>query len=202
VTLPLRPEGGGAKKKEEQANHTSQGGSTMMRALHTNKGFTLIELMIVVAIIGILAAIAIPNFLKFQAKSRQAEAKTNLGGMFTAEESYRAEFSGYSTDMIAIGWGPSGSPRYLYGFTTAFPAGVFQDTLDSGVCAAGGACVTTYMLSGAGAALVNGDLPATTADNTYYTAGAVGNVDNDTTNDQWTMTATRVLFNFNNDVSN
>ena len=177
----------------------------MMRFINKQKGFTLIELMIVVAIIGILAAIAIPNFLKFQAKSRQAEAKTNLGGMFTAEESYRAEFSGYSTDMVAIGWSPSGSPRYLYGFTTAFPAGGNRDTLDSGVCAAGGACSDAYMLDGAtpAAPLDNADLPATTADNTYYTAGAVGNVDNDATLDQWTMTATRVLTNVagNNDVS-
>ena len=57
----------------------------MLSKLRSKKGFTLIELMIVVAIIGILAAIAIPNFLRFQAKSKQSEAKTNLGGIFTAE---------------------------------------------------------------------------------------------------------------------
>ena len=57
----------------------------MLSMLRSKKGFTLIELMIVVAIIGILAAIAIPNFLKFQAKSKQSEAKTNLGAIFTGQ---------------------------------------------------------------------------------------------------------------------
>jgi len=61
------------------------------------KGFTLIELMIVIAIIGILAAIAIPNFVKFQCRSKQSEAKTSLKAIFTAEEAYRAEYDVYST---------------------------------------------------------------------------------------------------------
>jgi len=59
------------------------------------KGFTLIELMIVVAIIGILAAIAIPNFIRYQLKSKQAEAKTVLGGIKTSEESFRGDFDDY-----------------------------------------------------------------------------------------------------------
>jgi type IV pilus assembly protein PilA len=67
-----------------------------VKKLHTRRGgFTLIELMIVVAIIGILAAIAIPNFLRFQLKAKSSEGKTNLAAIRTAEESYFAEYGVY-----------------------------------------------------------------------------------------------------------
>ena len=89
----------------------------MCKQLKGQKGFTLIELMIVVAIIGILAAIAIPNFLTYQMKSRQSEAKTNLQAIRTSEIAFQAErgcyigaaFEGVAapaggTKTIAITW--------------------------------------------------------------------------------------------------
>jgi len=68
----------------------------MTKLIRNNqKGFTLIELMIVVAIIGILAAIAIPNFLSYQLKAKTAEAKTNIGSIKTSQEAFKAEYDFY-----------------------------------------------------------------------------------------------------------
>jgi len=77
----------------------------MFKQLKGQKGFTLIELMIVVAIIGILAAIAIPNFLQYQMKSRQSEAKTNLQAIRTSEISFQAErgcYLGVTAEPLAM----------------------------------------------------------------------------------------------------
>ena len=75
----------------------------MFKRLKGQKGFTLIELMIVVAIIGILAAIAIPNFLQYQMKSRQSEAKTNLQAIKTSEVSFQAERGCYIGIAVEVG---------------------------------------------------------------------------------------------------
>ncbi len=83
------------------------------------RGFTLIELMIVVAIIGILAAIAIPNFIRFQARSKQGEAKSNLKSMFTAERSFYQEKDRYSALIDEIGFSPERGNRYGYRLSTA-----------------------------------------------------------------------------------
>ena len=63
-------------------------------------GFSLIELMIVVAIIGLLAAIAIPTYARFQMKAKTSEAKTNLASIQTAEESYYTEYGRYLTAAV------------------------------------------------------------------------------------------------------
>ncbi len=69
----------------------------MIKRFNKNEGFTLIELMIVVAIIGILAAIAIPNFLTMQLRAKRSEVPLNLTGISTAEKAYFHEFGEYIT---------------------------------------------------------------------------------------------------------
>lgn len=84
----------------------------MKKMLNNKKGFTLIELMIVVAIIGILAAIAIPNFMNYQCKARQSEAKTALGTLRTLQEAYYAQYDTYTDNLSNLGYELKGDAKY------------------------------------------------------------------------------------------
>jgi type IV pilus assembly protein PilA len=91
--------------------------TVMKKMLKNNKGFTLIELMIVVAIIGILAAIAIPNFMSYQCKAKQSEAKSALGQVKVMQEAYRAEHDTYGSNLTTIGFSIASDARYGYSAT-------------------------------------------------------------------------------------
>ena len=165
----------------------------MIVRLLKKKGFTLIELMIVVAIIGILAAIAIPNFVRFQARSKQSEAKTNLKALFTAQKSYYGEKDKYETDGSTIGWAPEQGNRYMYviggGNTWARPG---NTTTTYGIVGADTTRITaaitaaaTSLPGGFTAVGVQGACPGC-----EFGASAASNIDSDSQQDEWYLGST------------
>ncbi|MEW6430567.1 MAG: prepilin-type N-terminal cleavage/methylation domain-containing protein [Myxococcota bacterium] len=179
------------------------------------RGFTLVELMIVVAIIGILAAIAIPNFIKFQARSKQSEAKTNLKALFQAEKSFFSERDTFSDALNQFGFIPERGNRYSYqtqlapttwqARSTANLAVLAADVqgievdcfkLFQGVCPAAtpaqpardGAAATPAITYDPG---VTGpvDTGLTPGSNGGFVAEARGTIDNDTQADSWLISS-------------
>jgi len=173
-----------------------------------NRGFTLIELMIVVAIIGILAAIAIPNFVRFQSRSKQSEVKANLKSWFTAQKTFYSEKDRYSINGALTGFSPEKNNRYFYWLnasctsTWARTTGneqagdlatlvdgargydcVGQDGKYPGAPALDGWTATMADMGGTAAPAtpgIGGTCPSCNA-----TAGAAGNIDNDARFDTW-----------------
>ncbi len=146
-----------------------------MQTIGNRRGFSLTELMIVVAIIGILALIAIPNFLQYQARAKQSEAKNNLVALHASELAYFAEKNAYVDDFNAIGFAVTGSSQLYY-----------------------------YELGKSSSGTLSPGCTASTLDKvsaTGFTAVAIGNIDGDPTCDVWTIDEKKTLLNVTNDVA-
>ncbi|HEY4243166.1 MAG TPA: prepilin-type N-terminal cleavage/methylation domain-containing protein [Kofleriaceae bacterium] len=186
------------------------------------RGFTLIELMIVVAIIGLLAALAIPGFQRFQARAMQSEVRVNLKSVYKAQKAYFADKQTYDDVFDVIGFEPEMNNRYAYfadsvgdnsgevrvvaGVTHAPAASSLCPTAPSGDKAisvdekkwtnnadpayAAPGVSGTQANTGSSVAPVAavGVFPAGTCcpgGQCEFASGAVGNIDNDITYDEW-----------------
>lgn len=182
------------------------------------KGFSLVELMIVVAIIGLLAAVGVPQYQKFQARARQGEAKSSLSALYASEQSFFGEWNQYSANLATIGFGVTGTAlRYVVGFDALC---VPYDTLSGAPAQAPGAnfshlntvCVnqaaTWKTATGTSAACTpyfttalagTTTLCQNTAGNAQFQAKAVGNPNNTiadaTPTDGWTINQVKRIQN-------
>lgn len=119
----------------------------MLNIMRKNKGFTLIEILVVVAIIGVLAAIGLGSFASTQAKARDSKRKSDLSAISRAVEMYYNDFGRYPTSDASgniVGCGSTGTTACSWG-------GSFTAT-------------TTYMQ----------DMPSDPNGNYFYVAGGGG----------------------------
>jgi type IV pilus assembly protein PilA len=180
------------------------------------EAFSLVELMVVVAIIGILTSIAVPSYQKYQARARQVEAKVNLANIYTAENAFAVDQATYSTCLANIGYAPL-NPSAIYYAVGFYGAG------GAGSCGPGGnvACIGYSGYTGGTAVtctygvnvafwtatlkvnysatgfVTNSNLPSTSVvTNTInFIAGAVGNVSKNATFDAWTIDSSNTMSN-------
>lgn len=143
------------------------------------RGFTLIELMIVVAIIGILAAVAIPQFLKYLAKSKKGEAELNLNAIEKANTAYYGEENSFVVSAATTS--PATACCAQAGRKCAVVAADWSGATDPWLKLQGFAMTKAfnfqYTYVGAAAAA-----------STTFTATAVGDLDCDGTSITYTLT--------------
>jgi len=170
------------------------------------KGYVLVELAIVVGIVAIAAAIAVPNFIRFQARSKQSEARMNLKAIYTAQMAFFQEKKHFSQWTSEIGFDPERNNRYAYFLsrmvwlqdrsTTLIDhhgttyTGIQVDSLKYGSASAQYSCDTPC-----------GTAPITIDTFNYgtgmspsFVAVARGNIDADPTLDEWSISSERRVF--------
>ena len=121
--------------------------------LRNRKGFTLIELMIVVVIIGILAAIAIPNFIAMQDRAKEGSTKANMHTVQLASEDYGVKNNGtYADDGVASLVLPANFANPFAAASTALENRAFAAacTATSGLTSYGDTSQVNYNVKGYG----------------------------------------------------
>ena len=180
-----------------------------IRALQGQEGFSLIELMMVVVIIGVLTTVGVPQYQKFQMKAKRSEVKSLLSSMYTAQTAFFAEWGQYYEDFDAIGYGLDGDLGYLVGFISGTMYGPathpssFYRGLRASIyntkqyCDRGNVC--TY--SKARAANTDLGFALISSGGDAFVFGGAANLDADAYKDRWSINNDRELLLLRDDIA-
>lgn len=151
--------------------------------------------VIAIPILGILAAIAVPNFMKYQARAKQSEVKSNLKAAYNAEKAFYEESKAFSLHPEQVGFAPERGNLYLYAFAVKGPVAPNTGAPAKDAMAVG---IDTQKFPTMSNELALNAIPREVADKIGvsgqcpecdFTIGAAGNIDNDPTMDVWTISS-------------
>jgi len=181
-----------------------------LKAKKNQKGFSLIELMMVVVIIGVLAGVGIPQYQKFQMKARQSEVKSLLSGMYLAQKTFFSEWNQYYGDFNAVGYGLDGTLGYHMTFGAAGP--VLGPAAHPNLVYRGNAAPVwraTQFCGGPNTCVVNAGVAANQAvagagipaGGLTFDFGGVANIDSDPNLDTWRIDETKTFTQVTDDIA-
>ncbi|MGH1467698.1 MAG: type IV pilin protein [Bdellovibrionales bacterium] len=178
----------------------------MLKLVRNQKGFSLIEIVIVMMIIGVLAGVGVPQYTKMKKKAQQSEVKALLSVMYSAQSTFYGEWTQYYGDFNAVGFQVNGDLSYHFGFQEPGVAGPLAHpgaqyngkpptTKDTNAfCATSGEC----NISKTGTLrLVSG----TIANTKTYSFGGAADLDADVTLDEWTIDQGKNYTQVSDDIS-
>jgi len=176
--------------------------------MKNNKGFSLVELMVVVAIIAILASFAVPQYESFQAKARQKEALTLMNAFYAAAKAVEGEYGWFPGNFEATGFNPAGQLHYRVLVVDGQdpPSGPNNDTcINTGnsACTASFADWTEVTTGSFAAAAANTCTVATNSTNGTFNACFSANIRNNagTDTDTWLLNEKKAMTQTNDGIN-
>ena len=162
--------------------------------LNSRAGFGLIELIVVISIIGILTLVAIPNFKRYQSKSKTVEAKLQLGNIYITEKAFFGFHNTYGACLQNMGYDPTSYVTERY-----YATGFKSDGVVTGVAGCVVDDTTAFFSAGKGVGnniiTSRSDLPTSSPGEITFKAGVAGIIDIDkvasNNSDQWTIDETK-----------